>query len=85
MQTANSCPYKPGGLIHTFLVPADATEPAEGFVVVNGANVNFVNGEYYSIIDTCAIEDGFLGAVKAGLIPMPRHVRSKGEAQFSTA
>jgi 2,4'-dihydroxyacetophenone dioxygenase len=81
VKTANSCLYGSGGSIHTFMVPTDATE---GFMVANGANVNFVNGEYYSIIDTCAIEDGFLGAVKAGLIPMPRYVRPKGGAQFST-
>jgi 2,4'-dihydroxyacetophenone dioxygenase len=53
-------------------------------VVVNGANVNFVDGEYHGMMDTCATKDGTLGTVKADLIPMPRYIRPKSGAQFST-
>jgi quercetin dioxygenase-like cupin family protein len=83
-QTAGSYLYEPGGSIHTFSVPADATEAAEGVMVVYGANINFVNGEYHSIMDAGAIEAAVLGAVKAGAIPMPKYIRPKGGAEFST-
>ena len=53
-------------------------------MVVNGANVHFVDGKYHSMMDPCVIEDAILGAVKAGLIPMPRYIRPKSGAQFST-
>jgi hypothetical protein len=51
---------------------------------VYGANINFVNGEYHSIMDAGAIEAAVLGAVKAGAIPMPKYIRPKGGAEFST-
>lgn len=82
-QTAGSYLFEPGGSVHTFTVPADAEEAAEGFMVVHGANVNFVNGEYHSMMDTCAIEDSILAAVKAGIIGMPRYIRPKGGAEFT--
>ena len=81
MQTAGSYLYELGGSIHTFMVPADATE---GFMTDNGAKVNFVDSENHSMMDTCAIEDGILGAVKAGLILLTRYIRPAGGAQFST-
>lgn len=74
-QTAGSYLYEPGGSVHTFTVPADATEAAEGFMVVYGANINFVDGEYRDILDAGAIEEGILQAVAAGLMPMPRFIR----------
>lgn len=84
-QTAGSYLYEPGGSIHTFSVPADASEAAEGFMVVYGANINFVDGNYRSIMDAGAIEESILGAVKMGMIPMPRYIRPKGGAEFSAA
>lgn len=52
-QTAGSYLYEPGGSIHTFMTPADNTEPTEGVMVVHGANINFdENGEYMGIMDT---------------------------------
>jgi len=84
-QTAGSYLYEPGGSIHTFTVPADATEAAEGFMVVYGANINFVNGQYHDIMDAGAIEGAILSAVQMGVIPMPRYIRPKGGAGFSTA
>ena len=68
-QTAGSYLYEPGGSIHTFSVPADAKG---------------LNGEYHSIMDAGAIEAAVLGAVKAGAIPMPKYIRPKGGAEFST-
>ncbi|RAS09412.1 cupin domain-containing protein [Cupriavidus alkaliphilus] len=82
-QTAGSYLYEPGGSIHTFTVPADATEAAEGFMVVHGANVNFVGDNYHSIMDAGAIETAILGAVSAGMMPMPRYIRPNGGAAFS--
>jgi 2,4'-dihydroxyacetophenone dioxygenase len=81
-QTAGSYLYEPGGSTHTFAVPPDATEPAEGFMVVHGANVNFVDGEYHSILDAGAIEELILRAVRKGYVPsMPKYIRPAGGAQ----
>lgn len=82
-QTAGSYLYEPGGSIHTFSVPADASEAAEGIMVVYGANINFVDGEYHSTMDAGAIEAAILGAVQAGMMPMPRYIRPRGGAEFS--
>ncbi|AOZ01573.1 2,4'-dihydroxyacetophenone dioxygenase [Cupriavidus sp. USMAHM13] len=82
-QTAGSYLYEPGGSIHTFSVPAEASEAAEGIMVVHGANINFVGGEYHSIMDAGAIESAILGAVQAGMMPMPRYIRPRGGAEFS--
>lgn len=74
-QTAGSYLYEPGGSIHTFMVPDDASEAAEGFMVVSGANVNFVDGDYHSMLDAAAIEGAIKGAVDAGIVPMPRYIK----------
>lgn len=70
-QTAGSYLYEPGGSVHTFSVPADATEDAEGFMVVNGANVNFVDGQYQNITDAGSLEEMFLAYEKATGVPIP--------------
>lgn len=82
-QTAGSYLYEPGGSIHTFSVPADATEPAEGFMVVYGANVIFQDGEFQGVRDAGAIEDGILNAARAMGLPVPRYIRPGGGATFS--
>ncbi len=74
-QTAGSYLFEPGGSIHTLSVPADATEAAEGIFVVNGANINFLDGVYQDITDAVSIETQLLAAVKAGLMAMPRYIR----------
>lgn len=74
-QTAGSYLYEPGASIHTFTVPADATEPAEGFMVVNGANVNFVGGEFQDITDAASLEDMFGAFATAMGLPAPRYIR----------
>ena len=60
VQTAGSYLYEPAGSIHTFSVPDDANEPAEGFMVVRGANVNFEGERFIGVRDAGAIEDGIL-------------------------
>lgn len=82
-QTAGSYLYEPGGSVHTFSVPADAKEPAEGFMVVYGANVIFSEGEFQSVRDAGAIEEGILAAARKAGIPVPRYIRPKGGAEFS--
>lgn len=82
-QTAGSYLYEPGGSVHTFSVPADATEPAEGFMVVYGANVIFSDGEYQSVRDAGAIEEGILAAARKAGLPVPRYIRPEGGAEFS--
>ncbi|MGO4330633.1 2,4'-dihydroxyacetophenone dioxygenase family protein [Cupriavidus sp. 2TAF22] len=82
-QTAGSYLYEPGGSAHTFSVPADAKEPAEGFMVVYGANVIFSDGEYQSVRDAGAIEEGILAAARQAGLPVPRYIRPKGGAEFS--
>jgi quercetin dioxygenase-like cupin family protein len=82
-QTAGSYLYEPGGSVHTFTVPADAKEPAEGFMVVQGANIIFVDDNYHSTRDAGAIEDGILEAAKKAGLPIPRYIRPKGGAEFT--
>lgn len=79
-QTAGSYLYEPGGSIHTFSVPADAEEPTEGFMVVRGANVNFVDGIYGSTMDAGSIERAILRSVQKALVPMPNYIRPSGAA-----
>ena len=83
-QTEGSYLFEPAGSVHTLMVPKDAKEPAEGIFIVNGANVNFVNGEYQDVTDAGSIEHAILEAVKAGLVPMPKYITAKSGARFST-
>jgi 2,4'-dihydroxyacetophenone dioxygenase len=82
-QTAGSYLYEPGGSVHTFSVPDDASEPAEGFMVVYGANVIFEGGEYESVRDAGAIEEAILASARKAGIPVPRYIRPQGGARFS--
>jgi hypothetical protein len=56
-------------------VPADAPEAAEGFMVVHGANVNFIDGQYLNITDAASIEKALQDAVKAGVMQIPKYFR----------
>jgi 2,4'-dihydroxyacetophenone dioxygenase len=82
-QTAGSYLYEPGGSVHTFSVPSDASEPAEGFMVVYGANIIFREGEYESVRDAGAIEESILAAARKAGIPLPKYIRPQGGARFS--
>lgn len=73
-QTAGSYLYEPAGSIHTFSVPEDAKEHAEGFMVVYGANINFDGEKFLSIRDAGAIEDGILNYVKSNGLPIPGYI-----------
>ncbi|MEQ1510855.1 MAG: 2,4'-dihydroxyacetophenone dioxygenase family protein [Sphingopyxis sp.] len=85
-QVAGSYLYEPGGSIHTFSVPADATECAEGFMVVTGANINFdADGEFYNVMDAGWIEEIMLAACKAAGKKPPRYIKPKRGADFSDA
>lgn len=83
-QTPGSYLYEPGGSVHTFTVPKDATQAAEGFMVVHGANINFLGNDFLNIMDAGAIEQSILDAVKADIIPMPKYIRPNGGAGFSS-
>lgn len=82
-QTAGSYLYEPGGSVHTFSVPKDAPEPAEGFMVVFGANINFADGEFLSIRDAGAIEDSIIESAKKAGVPIPRYIRPAGGSSFT--
>lgn len=79
-QTAGSYLFEPAGSIHTFTVPADATEDAEGFMVVNGANVNFQDGVFQDITDAGSLERAFLDAAAGGLMPGMNYIRPGASA-----
>ncbi len=85
VQKAGSYLYEPGGSIHTFSVPADASEPAEGFMVVCGANVNFTaEGEFVNVMDAGWLERTVLDCAKAQGKPALRYIRP-GPAAFTAS
>lgn len=85
-QTAGSYLYEPGGSVHTFHVPEDATEPADGFFVISGCNVNFdEEGNFINIMDAGWIEMMVVEAAKARGMNTPRYIKPNGNACFSDA
>ena len=72
-QTPGSYLFEPAGSVHTFMVPEDATEDAEGFMVVTGANVNFIDGAYADIVDAGWFIEAFAAAAKAAGAPRPHY------------
>lgn len=76
-QTAGSYLYEPGGSMHSFSVPEDAKEPAEGFMVVYGANVNFDGDTFLNVRDAGAIEDGILAFFQSRGLPVPGYIAPK--------
>mgnify|MGYP000321064073 CR=1 FL=1 len=75
--------YEPGGSIHTFCVPETATEPANGFMVVQGANVNFTpEGEFVNVMDAGWIEYVVNECAKAQGMTA-RYIKPKAKAGFS--
>lgn len=84
VQTAGSYLYEPGGSVHTFSVPEDATEAAEGFMVVSGANVNFdEDGNYVDITDAGAIEDAIAAVSELEGREIPKYIRPGEIANYS--
>lgn len=85
VQTAGCYLYEPGGSMHTFVVPEDATEPAAGFMVVHGANINFDDdGNFMNIMDAGMIERLTTQiAAQNGLKPL-RYIKPAGGGGYST-
>ena len=83
-QTAGCYLYEPGGSVHTFHVPEDADEPADGFMVVSGCNVNFdAEGNFINIMDAGWIEQAVLEAARAQGLGVPRYIKPRAGAGFS--
>jgi len=83
-QVSNSYLYEPGGSIHTFMVPEDAKEPADGFMVIQGSNVNFTQeGEFMNVMDAGWIEAVLLKACKEQGRPVPRYIKPMAKAGFT--
>jgi len=81
-QTAGSYLYEPGGSIHTFEVPADG-EGADGFMVVQGANINFdEDGNFINIMDAGWIEQIVIAAAQAQGIK-PRYFKPGADATLN--
>ncbi|MEM8499739.1 MAG: 2,4'-dihydroxyacetophenone dioxygenase family protein [Pseudomonadota bacterium] len=84
VQSEGSYLYEPGGSIHTFSVAEDATEWAEGFMVVSGANINFdESGNYQDILDAGAIESMIGQFCDAMGREVPRYIKPGASADFS--
>lgn len=81
-QTAGCYLYEPGGSIHTFHCPEESGG-TDGFMVVEGANINFdAEGNFVNIMDAGWIEEMVLAAAKAQGI-QPRYIKPGGEAGYS--
>jgi 2,4'-dihydroxyacetophenone dioxygenase len=79
-QTAGSYLYEPGGSIHTFHTPKEHGG-TEGFMVVEGANINFdEDGNFVNIMDAGWIEAMVIAAAKRQGIDKPRYFKPQGGA-----
>lgn len=82
-QTAGSYLFEPGGSIHTFMVPADNTEPTDTVMVVSGANVNFdQDGNFVNIMDASDIMQLLDRLVKERGMEPARYIRP-GQAGYT--
>jgi hypothetical protein len=52
-------------------------------MVVFGANINFIDGEFVGIRDAGFIEDALLESARQAGLPLPRYIRPKGGAEFT--
>lgn len=81
-QTAGSYLYEPGGSIHTFHCPEDSGG-ADGFMVIEGANINFgENDEFMNIMDAGWIEQVVLAVAKEQGIT-PNYIKPGGGAKYA--
>lgn len=81
VQTAGSYLYEPAGSIHTF----QTTEGTEGFMVVQGANVNFADDDtFVNIMDAGWIEQTLHKVAADNGQPVPLYIRPGAEAGFSS-
>lgn len=80
VQTAGSYLYEPGGSIHTF----ESQEGTEGFMYVEGANVNLNDDDSLMfIMDAGWIEQTVLAVAKQNGMGTPRYIKPQGGAVFS--
>jgi quercetin dioxygenase-like cupin family protein len=83
-QTAGSYLYEPGGSVHTFATDPDG-EGADGFMVIQGCNVNFdEDGNFVNIMDAGWIEMVVVEAAKAQGLGVPQYIKPGAHAGFST-
>lgn len=83
-QTPGSYLYEPPATVHTFEIPEGATEDVEGFMVVNGVNVNFdAEGNYLGTDHAGSMEQIILDCARKQGIDMPRYIRPTGAADFT--
>jgi 2,4'-dihydroxyacetophenone dioxygenase len=82
-QTAGSYLFEPGGSVHTFMTPADNTEPTDTFMVVYGANVNFdQQGNYVGIMDASDIIQMIDRLIKERGLDPAKYIRP-GQADYT--
>lgn len=82
LQTAGSYLYEPGGSIHTF----ESKEGTEGFMYVEGANVNLNDDDSLMfIMDSGWIEQAVLAAAEKAGMAKPRYITPGTGARFSDA
>lgn len=83
-QTAGCYLYEPGSSIHTFITPAENTEPTETLMVVEGSNVNFdADGNYLGLLDANSITLLLDHLVKTRGLEPARYIRP-GPHQLTT-
>ncbi|NVC92310.1 2,4'-dihydroxyacetophenone dioxygenase [Vibrio natriegens] len=81
-QTAGSYLYEPGGSIHTFHCPEESGG-ADGFMVIQGANINFDQDDnFVNIMDSSWIEQVVIATAKAQGI-VPRYIKPGAIAGLS--
>jgi len=84
VQTEGSYLYEPAATVHSLSVPEDAEVEMEGFMVVNGANVNFdTDGNYLDTSHAGVMEMLILECANRQGIDMPRYIRPSGKAEFT--
>ena len=70
--------------MHTFNIPAGASETVEGFMVVSGVNITFDDeGNYLTTDHAGSMEQIILDCAKKQGIDMPRYIRPGGKAGFT--
>lgn len=78
VQTAGSYLFEPAGSIHTF----ESKEGTEGFMLVEGANVNLNDDDSLMfIMDAGWIEDTLRAVAKASGTTLPAYIRPGGVVQ----
>lgn len=75
VQSPGSYLYEPPGSVHSLSVPDDV-EVMEGFMVVNGVNINFdSDGNYLGTDHAGSMEEIILQAAREQGVPLPRYMR----------